>query len=121
MTTEDEHYNAEDACYDEAKRHAADITNLFGTLDRLAEHDKDQIRETLEQSMYESVLEVSKEVTYTVLLGTGGPAYGIDFTESGTTVWHQDWGTPRVHVSLDSDLADRIAEHLGIDFEDDDR
>jgi len=114
MTTEDE-------CYDEAKRHAADITNLFDTLDRLAEHDKYDMHEALERSMHESVLAVEKQVTYTVLLGTGGPAYGIDITESGATAWHQDWGTRRIHVQLDSDLAERIAEACGIDFEDDDR
>ena len=110
MTTEDE-------CYDAAKGHAADLTSAVDTYDRLIEHEYYDTADALLTSMTEGVLDVECNITWTILLGTGGPAYGIDVTESGATMWHQDWGTRRVHVQLPEELHDRLVEHFMLSFE----
>lgn len=52
-----------------------------------------------------------------VLLGTGGPARGIEFRAYGDArVWHQDWGTQRAYAVLDDEAAEILAGHWGIDF-----
>lgn len=55
--------------------------------------------------------------TVEVLLGTGGPAYGITFTDTDDArVWYQDWFTPKEYVTLSSEAASRLAAVYGLEF-----
>lgn len=52
-----------------------------------------------------------------VLLGTGGPAYGITFTDhDDARVWYQDWFTLKEYVSLSSEAASRLSGVYGLEF-----
>lgn len=64
----------------------------------------------------ENVLEVKRTITYEVLLGTGGPACGVEFTDSREArVWWQDWFTLKTYIDLDPDAAETLASVWGID------
>lgn len=52
-----------------------------------------------------------------VLYGTGGPATGIEFESyNDARVWFQNWFTTREYVSLDSDCAGWLSNHLGLEW-----
>lgn len=52
-----------------------------------------------------------------VLLGTGGPAYGITFTDTDDArVWYRDWFTPKEYVTLSSEAASRLSAVYGLEF-----
>jgi hypothetical protein len=55
--------------------------------------------------------------TVEVLLGTGGPDYGISFTyHDDARVWYQDWFTAKEYVTLSSEAASRLAAVYGLEF-----
>ncbi|HXH32846.1 MAG TPA: hypothetical protein VNJ54_00380 [Plantibacter sp.] len=52
-----------------------------------------------------------------VLIGTGGPACGIEFRDSDNAkCWFQNWYTVREYAYLSSAVAQRLADHLGLEF-----
>ncbi|HXH32850.1 MAG TPA: hypothetical protein VNJ54_00400 [Plantibacter sp.] len=52
-----------------------------------------------------------------VLIGTGGPACGIEFRDSDDAkCWFQNWFTVREYAYLSSTVAQHIADHLGLEF-----
>lgn len=52
-----------------------------------------------------------------VTLGTGGPAYGITFTDNDDArVWYQDWFTTKEYVPLSSEAAARLSVAYGLEW-----
>ena len=50
-----------------------------------------------------------------VLLGTGGPARGINFRNGNAYCWHQDWFTPRVEDIHPLSNAEVLASRWGLE------
>jgi hypothetical protein len=100
-----------------AADHATQAESLTETLERLYEHDKYDMADRLRDAIAEAPLCVDVIKTIRVTIGTGGPAYGVDFTERGATVWHQDWFIERQHVDLSEDAAQMLADAWGIDLD----
>lgn len=103
-----------------ARRHAEDLDRTARRLEQLntaAEWDK---AEDVLDELREQPLEVARIITYRVTLGTGGPAYGVDFHADGTAAaWHQDWFTERVYADLAPSTVDTLRDAWNIDLMDD--
>jgi hypothetical protein len=113
MTTTDTERAAQLA----AQKHADELTHLAATLAKLDEYGKHGMAESLRDALAEAPLSVDTIKTIRVTIGTGGPAYGVDFTVHGATAWHQDWFIERQHVTLDDDTTRMLADAWGIDLD----
>lgn len=133
MTTSDE-------CYEHAGYHAADLERICDLLARMREREGyrdeswEELIEKIEEEHLPDPLDITVQVEMSlgdfyaaervtgddvtrieVLLGTGGPAYGITFNDyASASCWYQGWGTPKVYYSLDSDAASYLAERWGL-------
>ena len=100
-----------------AENHAEEYGRWTQLLAKLHEHDKYEMAYKVRDSIAEAPLSVDTIKTIRVTIGTGGPAYGVDFTIHGATAWHQDWFIERQHVTLDDDTTRMLADAWGIDLD----
>jgi hypothetical protein len=107
----------------EAQRHRDHLREQVARVVKLQNRDDvdfdEAAAEELTTELREWVLSVDRIVTYRVTLGTGGPAYGVDFNESGVTVWHQEWFQSKTHVEFGG-YGDQLRDIWGI-WDDDDQ
>lgn len=76
----------------------------------------------------QSALSVDMTRTVDVLLGTGGPAYGVRWEVEWNERWHgyrptgpgrvwfQDWFTSKSFVELDDDTSEYLFESFGVEY-----
>lgn len=104
----------------EARRHATDLDAAVQAIDTMRDASHWDEEEDALDSLREQPLEIARVITYRVTLGTGGPAYGVDFHTDGTAAaWHQDWFTERVYADLAPSTVDTLRDAWGIDLMDD--
>jgi hypothetical protein len=99
----------------EAYRHAADLELECDQIARLVALDDrgESAGWAMIEDLEQRPLDVEKICMIRVTLGTGGPAYGVDFdVDHGLMIrgraWHQDWFEAKGYADLNYETAEYL-------------